>query len=54
MVTENEHRCYECGCCDSADGWCNLVSAYGFNVNECNVSEEERWKHSSWNIHSEE
>lgn len=50
----NENRCYNCGCCDSADGWCNLVGDYGFNVNKCDISDEEKWKYSSWNIHSEE
>lgn len=54
MATENETRCYDCGCCDSADGWCNLVGAYGFEIDECTISEEEKLEESCWNIHKEE
>lgn len=54
MTTENETRCYDCGCCDSVDGWCNLVGAYGFEIDECTISEEEKLEESCWNIHKGE
>lgn len=51
-VTKEEKRCYDCGCCDSTDGWCDLVGDYGFNIDKCTISDEEKREHSSWNIHS--
>lgn len=57
MNTETKERCdrcYDCGCCESLDGWCDLVNNYGFEIDECKITEEEKWKHSSWNIHKDE
>ena len=49
----NEQECYDCGCCEH-DGWCNCNNAYINEIAECNISEEDKWEHSSWNIHKDE
>ena len=49
----NEEECYYCGCCEF-DGWCVCNNVYINNITECNISEEEKWKNSCWNINKDE
>lgn len=49
----SDEQCYDCGCC-RCDGVCNILGKYISEVEECEVSEEEKWAHSVWNIHNEE
>lgn len=51
---DNNERCYDCGCCNPVDGWCDLIGAYGFDVEKCTVSDEDKWQQSMWNIHAKE
>lgn len=48
----NEQYCYDCGCCE-CDGWCVCNNAYINEITKCNISEEEKWENSCWNIHKD-
>lgn len=48
-----DEDCYECGCCDCM-GLCEIHGKYINEVEECSISEEEKWRRSCWNLHTDE
>ena len=48
----SNEECYDCGCCEN-DGWCNVLNKYINEIEECDASEDEKWKHSCWNLDNE-
>lgn len=49
----SNEECYNCGCCDCM-GYCEILNQSITEIEQCNVSEDEKWKHSCWNLYSDE